>query len=361
MKKILVVSSYPAPYRVGVFAGLTRHYDMDIFFEFDQDQSRSDEWFVREDWFHILTRSGQMDIFNACLRDIRQYDLVLAYDYNNKNAGRAIRRCMTAGIPYCINCDGAFIHRNLLKDIVKRLYISHARACFASGQHAEDYFLHYGAKPENIYRHRFTSMSEKDMEQAYPVTGEEKKNLRKELSLPADCVIVLSIGQFIPRKGLDILLKAWAGIGVTGAALVIIGGGEEENTYKDLIDSLNLRNVMLRGFMPGETVYDHYRAADIFVLPTREDIWGLVINEAMAFGLPVISTEGCIAALELIKNDINGYVVPVDDESALRQRLAFLTENPDIRQKMGAKNRNDMQGCTIEQIVQRHVEVIDSL
>ena len=62
-------------------------------------------------------------------------------------------------------------------------------------------------------------------------------------------------------------------------------------------------------------------AADAFVLPTREDIWGLVINEAMAYGLPVVTTDRCNAGLELIKNNVNGYVVHVDDKGELAKKL----------------------------------------
>lgn len=54
-------------------------------------------------------------------------------------------------------------------------------------------------------------------------------------------------------------------------------------------------------------------AADIFVHPTREDIWGLVVNEAMAKGLPVITTDRCVAGLELIKNESVGRIVPVEN------------------------------------------------
>ena len=54
-------------------------------------------------------------------------------------------------------------------------------------------------------------------------------------------------------------------------------------------------------------------------MPTREDIWGLVINEAMAYGLPIITTDNCLAGLELIKNEENGYIIPVNNTELLAQ------------------------------------------
>ena len=62
-------------------------------------------------------------------------------------------------------------------------------------------------------------------------------------------------------------------------------------------------------------------AADVFVMPTREDIWGLVINEAMAYGLPVVSTDKCIAALELVKNGRNGYIIPPNQPKEIAQKV----------------------------------------
>ncbi|MBP3701143.1 MAG: glycosyltransferase family 1 protein, partial [Lachnospiraceae bacterium] len=151
MKKILVISSYPAPYRVAVFRGLAKYYQMDVFFEFIQDQSRAAEWFVRSADFKVLNTPENKAAFDHCLKHVTEYDLVLAYDYNNTNAGRLIRTCIRKGVPYIINCDGAFIHSHWLKDMVKRYYISHAWGCFASGTHAADYFLHYGAVKEKIH------------------------------------------------------------------------------------------------------------------------------------------------------------------------------------------------------------------
>ena len=61
-------------------------------------------------------------------------------------------------------------------------------------------------------------------------------------------------------------------------------------------------------FMTKKELADWYQAADLFVMPTREDVWGLVVNEAMAYGLPVISSDMCGAASEMVKNGYNGYI-----------------------------------------------------
>lgn len=357
-KKILVISSYPAPYRVAVFQGLLEYYDLDVFFEFIQDQSRSADWFVRESRFHVLCDQKARQMFRECLRRLRSYDLVLAYDYNNQNAMKVMSLCMAQKVPYCINCDGAFIHSHWLKDRVKSWFISHAAACFASGDFAGRYFIHYGAPAERVHFHRFTSLNESDISQEI-TSAEEKRRLRQELGLP-EYTMALTIGQFILRKGFDVLLEAWKGF-EEKCQLVLIGGGEKEREYREKIDELGLHNVYLKGFMKKEEIFRYYHASDLFVLPTREDIWGLVINEAMACGLPVISTDHCIAAMELVEEGVNGRIVPAGQAGELRRAMQQLLAQVSLRETMGRNNLKKMKDCTISAIVRSHKEVIDTL
>ena len=98
-----------------------------------------------------------------------------------------------------------------------------------------------------------------------------------------------------------------------------------------------LSNVYFEGFKNKDELKDYYRAADLFCLQTRGDVWGLVINEAMAEGLPVITTDKCVAGLELVENGINGYVVPVEDEEKLSKKITEIMQNVELRKKNGTK------------------------
>ena len=81
--------------------------------------------------------------------------------------------------------------------------------------------------------------------------------------------------------------------------------------------ALDLSNVHFVGFQSKDALAEYYRSADLFVFPTREDIWGLVVQEAMAYGLPVVTTDKCVAGLELIEPGLNGYLVPGENVPAL--------------------------------------------
>lgn len=93
--------------------------------------------------------------------------------------------------------------------------------------------------------------------------------------------VVLTVGQFIHRKGFDVLLEAWKDCS-KDAELYIVGA-EPTEEYQRIKEELELNNAYFVGFKTEDQLKQYYKAADLFVLSTREDIWGLVVNEAMAY------------------------------------------------------------------------------
>ncbi len=364
-KRILILSSFPAPYRVDVFKGLATEFDIDVFFNTDKDQSRSQKWFSSKEGFRyfVLTDENDLQYYKKCVKNLKQYDLVLAYDWYLPFSLKVMYKCIINKIPYIVNCDGAFINERVnikekAKDFVKKFFISRANKCFASGENAAKYFIHYGAKEENIIIHNFSSLYEEDILQK-PLLKQEKREQKKSLGLD-ERKTVLSIGQFIPRKGIDILLEAWEKLD-NDYQLVIIGGGYEEEKYKKIISDKEFKHVKLEGFKSKVSLFEYYQAADIFILPTREDIWGLVINEAMACGLPIITTDKCIAGLELIQDGQNGFVVKTESASEIYEKISFLLSNDYLENKISKANLVKIKGKTISNIWKKHIESINKI
>ena len=171
--------------------------------------------------------------------------------------------------------------------------------------------------------------------------------------------IAITVGQFIPRKGFDVLLKAWKDCPKDTALYII--GAKPTREYLKIKEELALNNVFFVGFKAKKELKKYYMAADLFVLPTREDIWGLVINEAMANGLPVITTERCVAGLELVENDVNGYIVPVEDYKVLAEKISYILENDVIRERMAQNSLNKIRNWTIENMAKRHWKILNSM
>lgn len=356
--KVLVIASYPAPYRVGVFKELSMYYDLETYFDTCANENRSSEWFCKSgDFsFDILDNEESNNKFKNALKNIKKYDFVLAYDPTRKPAMKAIFLCRLHHVPYYINNDGAIIRKNFLKDCLKRFLYRGAKACFSSGRSATEYFRYYGISEEKIPEHKFTSLTNEDI-LSQPISEEEKVSLKKQLNLENKKTII-TVGQFIYRKGFDVLLEAWKQID-DEAQLLIIGGGDLQNSYEDYIKQNSLKNVNIIGFMQKEELFKYYCASDIFVLPTREDVWGLVINEAMAVGLPVITTDNCNAGLELIEKGENGYIVPVDDAKKLGEKISYLLLNSTLCEAISINNLKKIKNYTIEEIAQSHVETIE--
>ena len=152
--------------------------------------------------------------------------------------------------------------------------------------------------------------------------------------------IAITVGQFIHRKGFDVLLNAWAKCDKEYELYII--GATPTKEYLDIKEELNC----------------YYQAADLFVFPTREDIWGLVVNEAMANGLPVITTDKCVAGLELIKNGENGYIVPTENQDELAKRINELLSNDWLLENMAKDNLQKIRRYTVENMANVHASIL---
>jgi len=129
--------------------------------------------------------------------------------------------------------------------------------------------------------------------------------LRKKLNLSN--TVYFYIGQMIPRKGVKELLNAWKTFNNNDATLLLCGDGPYREEYEEYCSKNMLKHVKFLGYIPYNLIHEYYALADVFIIPTIEDNWSLVVSEAMAIGLPVISTiyNGCYP--ELIRSD-NGWV-----------------------------------------------------
>lgn len=356
--KVFILTTIPAPYRTDLFNVLGQYCDLHVCFEKKSASERNDNWYKSNAInFKIHTLNNwdkpsyipRLDV-NKLVDDISP-DICIAYEYSTPTAMLFMKHCIHRNIKYVINCDGAFITHSFIKDKLKTYFISHAAACFANGVYAKNYFLHYGAKQQNIYFHNFSTLYKKDIFKNI-ITETEKTNLKSTLGF-SDKKTIISIGQFIYRKGFDVLLKAFNGMD-SNYNLVIIGGGEKHSNYIEYIKSNNLENVTLLDFMTFDKLIRYLRASDLFVLPTREDIWGLVINEAMACGLPIVTTNKCIAGLELIENGKNGFIVDTDSPSQLAYAINEILSDDVLCEQMGKNNLAKISPYTIENSAQNH-------
>lgn len=364
MKRVLFLTNYPSPYRVRFFDELGKRVELTVLFadRIEDKKHRNSGWYVpSQGSFRSvqLKKTCTIKSNSLCLEVTRwlkqDFDHIVVCGYSNPTAIFAMAWMRLHRKPFWMEVDGGLIREERSwKYRIKRFLVTLPTHWLSSGNHTTRFLTHYGAKAENVREYPFTSLECSDLLPAVP-TREEKEALRKELGMEEECAF-LAIGQFIHRKGFDVLLKAAAHLPQNAGIYMV--GGEPTEEYLHLRQELGLDNVHFLGFQSKQNLVKYYRAADVFVLPTREDIWGLVVGEAMAYGLPVITTDRCVAGLELVEEGVNGYIVPVGDEKALAEKM-----NAILRQDLSAFGSSALERIrpyTIENMARVHADIFEN-
>ena len=289
----------------------------------------------------------------------KSYDVIVLSNPTSPTGIYAARILKKKKIDYIVESDGAFPSKKKgLRLLLKKYVMKSAVKCFSTAKLHDEYYMQCGVKQENIVRYPFTSLYKKDINPV--INSSEKKTIREKLGI-AEEKVLLAVGRFIHGKGFDILIKALAKSSSQNVGCYIVGG-EPTPEYIELLEKSGVKNVYFVGFKKPEELQEYYQASDIFVLPTRGDVWGLVINEAMAYGLPVISTDRCIAALELVKEGENGCIVHVDDIEGLSKSInELLSLNEDILTQMGDCSLGVISNYTFENMVAVHMNIFNDV
>jgi len=164
--------------------------------------------------------------------------------------------------------------------------------------------------------------------------------------------IFLYVGQIIPRKGVIELLKVWHQFTAEvfeEVTLILLGGGSKEKEAREYISANALLNVRITGQVDYSEVVKYYAAADIFIMPTLEDNWSLVVPEAMSCGLPVLCSKynGCWP--ELVKPE-NGWVFDPLNEDNFIGVLKAAWDNRNAWNQMGQESLRIVQDYTPEKV-----------
>lgn len=360
--KVLFYTNIPSPYRVAFFNELGKHCELTVLFETATSKERDDIWkeFEFENFKGIILKGIRTRVDSAFCPGIIKYLEKNAYDHivitqlASLTAIWAVAYMRMKGIKYCYEGDGGFVGSITgLKATLKRFVIKNAQICFSTSKEFDKYCIAYGAKEENIYRYPFSSITDEHVLMK-PLNKEEKSIYKRQIRIEEE-FIILSVGQFIYRKGFDVLLEASKSL--DNRIGVYIVGGKPTAEYLELKRKWNLQNVHFLDFMSKDKLEKYYRTADIFVLPTREDIWGLVVNEALAKGLPVITTNKCIAGLELVEDGKNGYIVKSEDIDDFVEKISKFIESDVLLERCAEGALNTAKQYTIEKMAERHMEV----
>lgn len=359
--RVLFMTNMPSPYRVDFFNEMGKSCDLVVMFERTRDHSRNtrykaDKYKNFKAVFPKGIAAGDAEAFCPSVIGLlskKKFDYIIVGNYYSPTGMLAIEYMRLMRIPYILSSDGGMVKEDSrFKYKLKKHFIGSASGWLSTGKMTTDYLSYYGADREKTVVYPFTSLWNKDILDR-PLTKAEKNVFRQKLGM-TEKKIVISVGQFIHRKGYDVLLKACADLDKDIGVYII--GGTPTDEYLHMKEELHLEQVHFVDFKNKQELSEYYKAADLFVLPTREDIWGLVVNEAMAYGVPVVTTDKCVAGVELVESSVTGQIIPVEDSERLK---AAISENIEYSGEIAMACLKKMESYTIEEMAKCHLRYLE--
>lgn len=360
MNKILFITSNIAPYRLRWAEELSKHFEVTIVYTKDHDYERDDRWLQKESKYcKIIKLKNDKDKYDALCFDVikvmNEYkDSLIIFDgYGPKTNLLGLLYCKLTNRDSFTNVDGYPLgeKENKLKDLIKRFIITNLLdGVFCSSKSTKEHLISYGANENKVFVHNFSSITE-DRIIEKPLTFKQKLETRKELNIESKKKIVLSVGAFIPRKRYEDLITAV--INADSDCDLYLLGGKPTDKYLELVG--NNTNIHFIDFVLPNEVDKYYQASDLFVLPSQTDVWGLVINEAMAEGIPVISSDNCVAGLDMI--DGNGVVYKTGNIEELTKAIDYCLIDKNNKD-MSIRSLEIIHDYTIEGMVKRQLPVL---
>nr|WP_319250264.1 glycosyltransferase [uncultured Celeribacter sp.] len=288
-------------------------------------------------------------------------DVVLIPGWSSKAALEMLLWASRQGVPAVLMSDSQEIDfpRNQIKEGLKKVILTGYSAALVAGSPHAEYVKKLGI-PANAIR-----MGYDVVDNDYFAQGaiEATSKQYKRQGLPKH--FFLSVARFVEKKNLPILIKAYSQYherldrSEVPIDLVLLGDGELRDDLHQLARSLRVdRYIHFNGFRQYSELPLFYGLAHTFILPSLVEQWGLVVNEAMASGLPVLVSDRCGAKSDLVQEGVNGFTFPPDDITALADRMLSMARLPAEKMNMMKYNsRRIIDDWTLEKFCESVMEL----
>lgn len=234
---------------------------------------------------------------------------------------------------------------SFLPEALRKNFVRQASGAIAAGKASRDYLVSLGVNSDRVWTAPNAVDNNYYAERSAPFRA-NKQQIKRERGFPEK--LVLYAGRMVPEKGIYTLLRAYARISVEmkDVGLILCGEGEDRPSLEAACKSEGLVNVFFVGFVDRENMPFYYGIADLLVLPSFTEPWGLVINEAMACGLPVLATTRAGAARDLVRSGENGYTFEPGDASQLFGLMKLILRDGETLRRYGKASSLMIQNFT---------------
>jgi len=356
-RRLTVITEIIAPYRLPVFNALARldGVNLHVIFLAENDLAKR-QWLVYKHEirfsYQVLPswrwRVGRNNLlFNwGLVSALRQAapDAILCGGYNYPAAWRALLWAGRKHVPFLLWAESNtrdFRSGRAWIEFLKTRFLRRCDGYVVPGKSSLEYLKEYETREEAI----FTAPNAVDTQFFAQRAGRVRSDagVRKRFNLPAR--FFLFVGRLVAEKGVFDLLHAYQTLPAKfreQIGLVFVGDGAARSRLSSLAARINSGVVHFAGFVQREDLPVYYALADALVFPTRTDPWGLVVNEAMACGLPVICSRAAGCAEDLVRDHWNGRLVCPGDTESLASAMHELGCDASLRSTMGARSREQI-------------------
>lgn len=389
-KRLAVLSTHPIQYQSPWFRALASHPGIDLEVLFCHNATPREQaaagFGIEFDWDVSLLNgyphrflnniaaqpsvSGFAGLDTPEIAEVIQqqrYDAVIVNGWNYKSAWQAMRACWRIGTPVMARSDSHLHTRRIVaKRFAKwpfyRWFIPKLDACLPVGRWSRDYFLHYGARPDRVFivPHVVdTNCFSRESSTLLP----QKSKLRAQWNLRDDCVVFLFAGKFIQKKRPMDFVRAISEAAKQHTLIsgLMVGDGPLRAECEKFAKENNTL-IKFAGFLNQSEITRAYTAADVLVLPSDGgETWGVVVNEAMACGLPCVVSDRVGCGPDMIVPGETGETFPLGDTSFLANLLITLA-SPEARlAKMGRLASEKAEAYSVKSAVDGVVAALSAV
>lgn len=363
--KLLFLTVMPSPYQRELFARLNAEADLDaevLYFtamasDRDwQDPRLSDfEEVIPGKTLQFLGPSAHWNPSAVSKIKACDADLVIVSDYSAPTAQVVMRFLARKGRP--------FVFWGEVPGFSKRSKVGNwIRAQLQSPLKQSEGIAAIGEKAVEKYAELFPGKPIFNIPYFCDLARYEDARATSRLDKSEEVEILFS-GQLIDRKGVDVLLAAFvrAADKDPRLRLRLLGSGPERSRYTGIVPDHLSNRVDFMGHIEPENLPSVFAKADIFCLPSRHDGWGIVVNEALGAGLPILVSDAVGAGRDLVQDGVSGFITPVGDVSALADAISQLSGDKALRLKMADKSSELAKAWGLDEGVRRWRQAASSI
>lgn len=374
--RVAAILTHPVQYLVPLMRELSRRPEIDlrVYFlsrqgldpSFDHNFGQTFKWDVplldgyNYTFIPNLRRgnavSGFFSLLNLCvIPEItkNRYDVVLIHGYEHLIKWLSFAAARVTGSKLIFRGESHLNEpRSLLRRAVKRVVLGGLLPSFDAvayiGKRNREYYEHYGVRSERLFPAPYSVDNEFFSSRAESARS-HRGEIKATFGITDDAPVVLFSGKLITVKQPAMLLQAFAKVRRRYPChLLYVGEGELRPRLEEIVRKERIPDVHFAGFVNQSRIPGLYASADLFVLPSIHEPWGLVVNEAMACGLPIIASDRVGSAVDLIRDGFNGYTYPYDNCEKLGEHIERLVASEELRARLARGSSDLISSWTVQ-------------